>query len=63
MTDKITNGDNVQLKDGVGTIIAISLTRPRSTRLRKKTGRQRCLVMMRESGKKVEVTVHPRQVI
>jgi len=29
MTDKITNGDNVQLKDGVGTIIAISLTRPR----------------------------------
>ena len=51
---RVYTGDDVQLKDGVGTVIACQ---------HKRDGPQRCLLKMRKSGKEINTTVHPRQVI
>ena len=51
---RVYTGDVVQLKDGVGTVIACQ---------HKKDGLQRCLLKMLKSGKEIETTVNPRQVI
>ncbi|MDP7367524.1 MAG: hypothetical protein QGH83_09725 [Candidatus Pacebacteria bacterium] len=51
---RVYTGDDVQLKDGVGTVIACQ---------HKRDGPQRCLLKMRKSGKEIETTVHPREVI
>jgi len=58
---RVYTGDDVQLKrgnwsslEGIGTVIACQ---------HKRDGPQRCLLKMRKSGKEINTTVHPRQVI